>query len=94
MNKIKFYGLDDNQEKIAKYIYENNVRWGGNYTLEEVDDETAKIWIDDTDDDEYREFLEDALEKGAEVYSLTDHLGEFSQPIGEIAVYGYSRFFI
>ena len=86
-HEFKFYGLDANQEDIAKDIYENNKRKSGTYTLEEVDDDTAEIWRDDTDDDEYRAFLTDALEDGAEIFTLTDHLGGFSQPIGEVAVY-------
>lgn len=86
-NEFEFYGLSDEQEAIARDIYENNKRWSGNYTLEEVDKETVEIWRNDTDDEEYREFLTDVLENGAEIYSLTDHLGDFSQPIGEVAVY-------
>ena len=85
--EFDFYGLNEYQEGIARDIYENNKRWSGNYTLEEVDKETAEIWRDDTDDEEYRTFLTEALEAGAEIYSLTDHLGDFSQPVGEMVVY-------
>lgn len=86
-NEFEFYGLTDEQEEIARDLYENNKRWVGHYTLEEVDRETAECWRDDTDDDEYRGFLDDVLENGADLFSLTDHLGDFSQPIGEVAVY-------
>ena len=86
-NKFVFYGLDECQERIAQELYENNKRCFGSYTLEEVNVETAENWKADTDDDEYREFLEDVIENGAELFSLKDHLGEFSQSIGEIAVY-------
>ena len=36
---------------------------------------------------EYAEFLRKALAESAELYTLTDHLGDFSQPIGEVAVF-------
>ena len=86
-NEFEFYGLEDYQEEIAKKLYEENKRRMGSYTLEEVSVEMAECWRDDTDDDEYREFLEEAIENGAELYSLVDHLGDFTQPIGEVAVY-------
>ena len=88
--EIKFYGLTDDQEKIAKDLYENNKRWYGSYTLEEVDDDTLDSWIDNAKDDgdeEYEEFLTDARDNGTDVFSLVDHLGDFSQPIGEMVVY-------
>ena len=85
--EFEFYGLEDYQEEIAKKLYEENKRCIGSYTLESVDRETAMIWLEDTDDEEYREFLEDALENGGEIFSLVDHLGDFSQPIGEMVVY-------
>ena len=85
-----FYGLTDDQEKIAIDLYENNKRCYGNYTLEEVDEDTLDSWIDNAredGDEDYEEFLLDAKENGADVFELTDHLGDFSQPIGEFVVY-------
>jgi hypothetical protein len=38
-------------------------------------------------DEEYLAFLTDARDLDAELYTLTDHLGDFSQPIGEIAIF-------
>ena len=89
-DEFEFYGLTDDQEKIARDLYENNKRWYGNYTLEEVDDDTIDSWIDNAredGDEEYEEFLTDAKENGGTVFSLTDHLCDFSQPIGEMVVY-------
>lgn len=85
-----FYGLTDEQEKIAIDLYENNKRCYGNYTLEEVDADTLDSWIDNAKadgDEEYEEFLTDAQLNDADVFVLTDHLGDFSQPIGEFVVY-------
>jgi hypothetical protein len=90
MKEIKYYGLTPEQEGVAKDLYENNKRKVGSYTLEEVDSEMVNIWIADAHsegDTEYAEFLRKALAENAELYTLTDHLGEFSQPIGEVAVF-------
>lgn len=50
----------------------------------------VNIWIADAfseGDEDYAHFLQNALAKEAEIYLLTDHLGEFSQPIGEVVIY-------
>lgn len=63
----------------------------GSYKLKEVeDDEMVNVWIADAHsegEEEYAEFLRKALAEGAEINTLTDHLGEFSQPIGEVVIY-------
>lgn len=91
MNKeIKCFGLSSGLENIAKQMVNDNMAKFGNYTLEEVDGEMANVWIADAHsegEEEYAEFLRNALAKSAELYTLTDHLGEFSQPIGEVAVF-------
>lgn len=91
MNKeIKCFGLSNGLEDIAKQMVNDNMAKFGNYTLEEVDGEIANVWIADAHsegEEEYAEFLRNALAKSAELYTLTDHLGEFSQPIGEVAVF-------
>ena len=91
MNKeIKSFDLSHEQHEIAADMVNNNKRKVGSYTLEEVDGEMANVWIDNAHSEgntEYAEFLRKALAENAELYTLTDHLGEFSQPIGEVAVY-------
>lgn len=86
----KFYGLTDEQENIAVDLYENNKKYSGSYTLEEVDDDMLDAFIDNADadgDEDYLGFLTDVVECDAEIYTLTNHLGDFSQPIGEIAIF-------
>ena len=86
----KFYGLTGVQENIARDLYENNKKYSGSYTLEEVDDDMLDAFIDNADadgDEDYLGFLTDVVECDAEIYTLTDHLGGFSQPIGEIAIF-------
>lgn len=90
MEKIKSFNLSAEQHEIAVDMVNNNKRKVGSYTLEEVDGEMANVWIADAHsegEEEYAEFLRKALAENAELYTLTDHIGEFSQPIGEVAVY-------
>ena len=93
MNKdIKSFNLSIEQHNIAVNMVNNNKRKMNTYTLEEVDGEMANVWIADAHsegDTEYAEFLRKALAESAELYTLTDHLGGYSQPIGEVAVFNY-----
>ena len=91
MNKeIKSFDLSTEQYEVVVDMVNNNKRKVGSYTLEEVDSEMANVWIAEAYSEgitEYAEFLRKALAENAELYTLTDHLGEFSQPIGEVAVF-------
>ena len=91
MNKeIKSFDLSTEQHEIAVDMVNNNKRKVGNYTLEEVDADMLDSWIDNAKEEgntEYENFLAEAQLNDAELYTLTDHLGDFSQPIGEVAVY-------
>ena len=87
ISRFDFYGLSEEQEKVAKDLYLEKDGLHTNYTLQEVDTDTIEIWIENTDDDEYRDFLKDVLDCGADLYTLVDNLGGFSQEIGEMAVY-------
>ena len=87
--RIETFDLSEEQHDIAVDMVKNNKRKVGNYTLEEVDSELPNVWIADAHsegDEDYAEFLCEALAVGAEILTLTDHLGDFSQPIGEVAV--------
>lgn len=88
--RVETYDLSEEQHDIAVDMARNNKRKVGNYTLEEVDGEMVNVWIADAHSEgetEYAEFLREALAVNAEIYTLNDHLGDFSQPIGEVAVY-------
>ena len=91
MNKeIKSFDLSTEQYEVVVDMVNNNKRKVGSYTLEEVDSEMANVWIAEAYSEgitEYAEFLRKALAENAELYTLTDHLGGFSQPIGEVAVF-------
>lgn len=87
---IETYDLSQHQHDLVVDMVKNNKREAETYTLEETDGEMAKVWISDAHaegNEEYAEFLRQALASSSELYTLTDHLGEFSQPIGEVAVY-------
>lgn len=88
--RIETFDLSEEQHDIAVDMVRNNKRKSGNYTLEEVDSEMVNVWIADAHsegDEEYAEFLREALSIDAELLILTDHLGDASQPIGEVAVW-------
>ena len=88
--RIETYDLSEEQHDIAVDMVRNNKRRVGSYTLEEVDSEMVNVWIADAHsegEEEYAEFLREALSVDAELLILTDHLGDASQPIGEVAVW-------
>ena len=90
-NIVKTYDLSEEQHNMVVDMVKNDKNKNGNYTLDEVEDrEVVNVWIADAHaegETEYAEFLREALANDAELYTLTDHLGEFHQPIGEVAVY-------
>lgn len=88
--RIETFDLSEEQHDIAVDMVRNNKRKSGNYTLEEVDSEMVNVWIADAHsegEEEYAEFLRESLAEDAEILILTDHLGNASQPIGEVAVW-------
>ena len=83
--------LSMEQHEIATEMIADNMAKHGNYTLEEVSDrEMVNVWIADAfseGNQDYARMLQEALGKDGDIYTLTDHLGEFSQPISEVVVY-------
>ena len=91
MKEIKHYGLTPNQYAIGCKCINENLRSFGQYKIKEVTDrEMVNVCIDDLHsqgNEDYAEFLRNALAKDAELYTLVDTLGEFEQEIGELAVF-------
>jgi hypothetical protein len=90
MKKIVTFGLTDNQSKIAERLINENKRFIDTYSLKEVDAEMLESWIDcakDDGDEEYENFLAEAQLNDADVYILMDNIGDFSQGIGDVAVF-------
>ena len=88
--RVESFDLSEEQHNIAVELVKENKRKVNGYTLEEADKEMANVWIADAHsegNEDYAEFLRVALASNADLYTLTDHLGDFSQPIGEVAVY-------
>ena len=88
--RVETFDLSEEQHDIAVEMVKGNQRKNGSYTLEEVDSEMVNVWIADAHSEgetEYAEFLRETLASRADLYTLTDHLGDFSQPIGEVAIY-------
>lgn len=90
--KVRVESFDLSREQhdmVVEMVKDDRIK-KGNYTLEEVDGEMVNIWIADAHsegEDDYAEFLRKALASSSDLYTLTDHLGDFKQPIGEVAVY-------
>lgn len=88
--RVESFDLSREQHDMAVEMAVNNKRKVASYTLEEVDGEMVNVWFTKAHSEgntEYAEFLRKALAENAELYTLTDHLGGFSQPIGEVAVF-------
>ena len=63
----------------------------GNYVLEEADEEIPSIWLEEAENDsepdmEYIEYMENAIEDGADIYTLEDYIGDFHQTICEVII--------
>ena len=95
VSKVESFGLTQEQHDLAVRMIDE-VRMidqnenGGNYSLEDVDPDMLDCFIENAQEDndkEYEEFLVNAKSHGADVYTLYDSLGDFSQPIGDVAVY-------
>ena len=89
VSKVESFGLTQEQHDLAVRMIDQNEN-GGNYSLEDVDQDMLDCFIENAQEDndkEYEEFLVNAKSHGADVYTLYDSLGDFSQPIGDVAVY-------
>ena len=89
VSKVESFGLTQEQHDLAVRMIDQNEN-GGNYSLEEVDPDMLACFIENAKEDndkEYEEFLVNAKSHGADVYAFTDHLGDFSQELGDVAVY-------
>ena len=78
--------LNDVQHDIVCDMIANDKTKNGNYTIELVDDTIVDVWAED-DDNENKEFYQKYKNKFADFYTLYDNLGDFKQPIGDIAVW-------
>ena len=90
--KVETFGLTEKQHDMVVEMVKADVDKCGNYTLEEVDADMWDAWIDNAKeegDEEYEEFLAEAQLGDAVTYTLNDNIGDFSQPIGDVAIYYY-----
>ena len=88
--RVETYNLSEEQHNLVVDMIKEDADASGNYTLEDVDNEMANVWISDAHSEgetEYAEFLRNALAESADLYTLEDWLGDFHQSIGEVAVF-------
>ena len=89
VSKVESFGLTQEQHDLAVRMINQNEN-GFNYSLKDVDSDMLDCFIENAQEDndkEYEEFLVNAKSHGADVYAFTDHLGDFSQELGDVAVY-------
>lgn len=87
---VETYSLSESQHEAAVMAAEEDLRRVYGYEVAEVEDEMVDIWLEDAkkeDDMEYVEFLRTAIDNNAEVLTLNDSIGDFTQTIGEIIIY-------
>lgn len=89
--RIETYDLSEELHDMVvnRMVKKHRFNVGG-YRLENTDEEMANVWIDDAHsegNEEYAEFLREALAENADLYTLKDTCGGFDQEIGEVAVY-------
>lgn len=74
---------------VNKMVKKHRFNVGG-YRLNKPDTEMVNVWIADAyseGNEEYAEFLREALAAEADIYTLVDSMGGFDQEIGEVVVY-------
>ena len=88
--RIETFDLSQEQHDLVSEMIYHNISEYFNYYLKKVNANILDIFIDyakDSKNEEYENFLTEAKLYGADVYTLYDSRGEFSQPIGDVAVY-------
>lgn len=86
---IETFGLSGEQHEIAHNMVNNDTDSFDCYTLELADKDAVDSWIDDArreGNEDYERFLSGAKELKLSIYTLNDHVGEFSQELGEVVV--------
>ena len=89
VSKVESFGLTQEQHDLAVRMIDRNEN-GGNYSLIYAEPDMLACFIENAQEDndkDYEAFLVNAKSHGADVYAFTDHLGDFSQALGDVAVY-------
>jgi hypothetical protein len=76
-------------DKVVEMVRDNPF-WLADYDLEEVDQEMVNVWMADAyseGDEDYVNFLRNTIIDDGTLYTLTERVGGFKQPLGEVAVY-------
>ena len=83
-------GLTKELHEIAVEMVKNNPFDLMQYGFDEVDTEMANVWIANAfseGEEEYAHFLQKAIADSADLYTMTDSIGDAKQPLGEVAIY-------
>ena len=89
--RVETFGLSQEQHNVVLEMIDKEKMSLGNYELTSPDREMVNVWISDAHsegEEDYAEFLRNALANEAEIYTLEDCLlGDVTQQIGEVAVF-------
>ena len=85
--KVSTYGLTEEQHNLAVKGVKENLRKVGGYKLKDIDRFVFEDLYEDTEDGDYKDFLEIGTGDAEEVLSLVDVSGGFEQVIGEVIVH-------
>jgi hypothetical protein len=88
VRKIETIGLDEYQQEKVVAMLGYDLQSIGDLYLDEVDADELDLMIDqyETSNPEYSEFLAEAQEKDATVYSLSHGLMNYPEPLGYVSV--------
>ena len=88
VRKIETIGLEDYQHDKVVVMLSGDLQSIGDLYLDEVDADELDLMIDqyETSNPEYSEFLAEAQEKDATVYSLSHGLMNYPEPLGYVSV--------
>ena len=81
---IRTFGLFPEQHEMVVNMLKTDKMVDGYYSLERPSKELVDTWIENGD--ENSEFLRQARESGSTIFTLLDSIGDFSQPVGDVAV--------
>jgi len=87
--KVESFGLTQEQHDLAVRMIDQNEN-GGDYSLDEFDPDLLDYFIEyaiEFNDKKYEEFLTNAKLNDADLYTFTEHFDDFSQVLGDVAVY-------
>jgi hypothetical protein len=90
---VETFGLNENQHELIITMLRDNVQSVGDYYLDSFDPDDMDMWLDHTEWTEDHNFVCDAKNSNADVYTFSHCKMGCDKVIGYIAVYNEDRSF-